>query len=72
MYRSKQVKKLKEYLNEIQDDINKFSSDINNDVDRIKELCLDLKNKVQLKTEEAIEQLKHNKQMIAEIEEFDV
>ncbi len=42
-----------------------------NGIDRVKQLCLDLKNKVQLKTEEAIEQLnEHNKQMITEIEEF--
>ena len=41
-------------------------------MDLIKELCLDLKNKVQLKTEEAIEQLnEHNREMITEIEEFE-
>ncbi len=72
VYRGEKVKKLKEYLKEIQEDINKLSFGIDNSVDLIKEVCLDLKNKVQLKTEEAIEQLnEHNKQMITEIEEFE-
>jgi len=72
VYRSKEVKQLKENLNVIQEDINKLSFAIDNGIDRIKELCLDLKNKVQLKTEEAIEQLnEHNKEMIKEIEEFE-
>jgi len=72
VYRSKEVKQLKENLNVIKEAIKKFSFGIDNGVDRIKGLCLDLKNKVQLKTEEAIEQLnEHNKQMITEIEEFE-
>jgi len=72
VYRGEKVKKPKEYLKEIQEDINKLSSGIDNSVDIIKEVCLDRKNKVQLKTEEAIEQLnEHNKQMITEIEEFE-
>jgi hypothetical protein len=72
VYRSKEVKQLKENLDIIQEDINKFLFGIDNGVDRIKGLCLDLRNKVQLKTEEAIEQLnEHNKQMITEIEEFE-
>jgi len=42
------------------------------DIDRIKELCIDLKNKIQLKIEEAIAQLnEHKKQMITEVEEFE-
>ncbi len=43
VYRSKEVKQLKENLNVIQEDIKKFSFGIDNGVDRIKELCLDLK-----------------------------
>ena len=49
VYRSKEVKKLKEHMKVIEQDINKLSFGINNGVDLIKELCLDLKNKVQLK-----------------------
>jgi PIN domain nuclease of toxin-antitoxin system len=72
VYRGKEVKQLKENLEIIQEDINKFSFGIYNGIDKIKGLCLDLRNKVQLKTEEAIEQLnEHNKQMITEIEEFE-
>jgi len=72
VYRSKEVKQLKENLNVIQEDINKFSFGIDNPVDKIKGLCLDLKNKVQLKTEEAIEQLnEHNKKIITEIEDYE-
>ncbi len=72
VYRGKEVENLKKLLNEIQEGVNKFSFGINNGVDRIKEVCLDLKNKVQLKTEEAIEQLnEHNEKMITEIEEFE-
>jgi hypothetical protein len=41
VYRSKEVKKLKDYLNEIQDKINELSFGIYNGLDRIKELCLD-------------------------------
>ena len=71
VFRGEKVKKLKEFMNEIKENINKLTYGINNGVDRIKELCLDLMNKVQLKTEEAIEQLNdHNKEMITEIEEF--
>ena len=72
VYRGEKAKKLKEHMKEIEEDINKLTFGINNGVDKIKELCLDLKNKVQLKTEEAIQQLnEHNKQMVAEIEEFE-
>ncbi len=72
VFRSKKVKQLKDNQNVIQEDINKFSFGIYNGIDKIKGLCLDLRNKVQLKTEEAIEQLnEHNKQMITEIEEFE-
>jgi len=71
VYRSQQVKKLKEHLKDIEENINKLSFGIDNGVDRIKEFCLDLKNKVQLKTEQAIEQLnEHSKEMIKEINEF--
>ena len=73
VYRGEKVKKLKEHLTDFQADIAKFSFGINNGVDRIKEHCLELKNRVQLQTEEAIEQLnEHNKQMIKEIEEFEI
>jgi len=69
--RGEKAKKLKEHLDSTQEYINKFSCGIDNGIERIKELCLDLKNKVQLKTEEAVEQLnEHNKQMITEIEQF--
>jgi hypothetical protein len=72
VYRGKEIKQLKDNLNVIQEDINKFSCGIDNGIDRVKQLCVDLRNKVQLKTEEAIEQLnEHNKQMITEIEEFE-
>ena len=72
VYRSKEVKKFKEQLKEIQEDVNKISFGINNGVDRVKELCIDLKNKVQLRTKEAIEQLNElNKEMITEIENFE-
>jgi len=70
--RGEKVKKLKEHLDRIQEDVSKLSFGIDNGVDRIKIHCLDLKNKVQLKTEEAIEQLnEHNKQIIKEIEDFE-
>ena len=72
VYRSKEVKKLKELVSGFQQDINKFSFGINNGVDQIKELCIELKSKVQLKTEEAIEQLnEHSHVMIKEIEKFE-
>ena len=72
VFRGEKVKQLRMNLNAIQEDIKKFSFGINNAVDRIKELCLDLKNKIQIKTEEAIEQLnEHNKQLITEVEEFE-
>ncbi len=67
-----EVRKLKANLNVIQDDINSFSFGIDDDIDRIKELCIDLKNKIQLKIEEAIAQLnEHKKQMITEVEKFE-
>jgi len=70
--RGKEVRQLKANLNVIQDDINSFSFGIDDDIDRIKELCIDLKNKIQLKIEEAIAQLnEHKKQMITEVEEFE-
>jgi hypothetical protein len=72
VYRGNEVKQLKGYLDDIQEDINKISFCLNNGVDRIKDFCFDLKNKVQLRTEEAIEQLnEHNQDMITEIEEFE-
>jgi len=72
VYRSKEVNKLKDHIKVIQEDISKLSFGINNGVDLIKDLCLDLKSKVQLKFEVAIEQLnEHNKEMITEIEEFE-
>ena len=48
VFRSKEIKQLKDNLNVIQEDINKFSCGIDNDIERIKQLCVDLKNKVQL------------------------
>ena len=72
VYRGEKVKKLKEHIKKIEENISKLSFGIKIGVDWVKELCLDLKNKVQLKTEEAIEQLnEHNKEMIIEIEEFE-
>jgi len=58
VYRDREVKKLKEHMKEIEVEINKLSFGINIGVDRIKELGLDLKNKVQLKTKGAMEKIK--------------
>ncbi len=72
VYRSKEVDALKNHLNDFQQKINLFAFGINNGVDRIKQHCLDLKNKVQLRTEEVIEQLQdHSAQLVKEIEQFE-
>ena len=58
-------------MKKIEEDINKLSLGING-MDRIKELCHDLKRKVKLKTDKFIKQLnEYNNEMISEIEVFE-
>ncbi len=72
VYRSKSVEELKDLLNEIQKKIISLVSCINNGVDKIKEKCIELRNQVQLATEQTIEQInEHCDQFIKEIDQFE-
>jgi len=71
VYRSQSVENLKELLNNIPEKITSLNFSINKGMDKIKEFCIDLRNEVQLTTEEFIQQMsKHRDKFIEEIDEF--
>jgi len=71
--RGKDVKILKETLNQIQKNIKSISFGANNGLDQIKEHCIELKNDVQLASEEAIQQINdYNDEFIKEIENYEM
>ena len=72
VYRSRCVEELKESLNEIQKKTNLIVSCITNGVDKIKEECIELRNQVQLATEQVIQQINEQSDgFIKEIDQFE-
>jgi hypothetical protein len=57
IYRSTAVEKLKEKLSIILKDISLLRFDVNNGIDTLKESCREIRNQVQLATEQAIQQI---------------
>ena len=52
--------------------MNSLAFGIKNSTDRVKDECIELRNQVQLATEETIEQInKHSDELIKEIDQFE-
>ena len=72
VYRGQIVQKLKEALNEIHKKSTQLTFGSNNGIYQIKEHCINLKNELQLSTEEAIKQInEYNLELIKEIEQYE-
>jgi len=72
VYRSEAVETLKNKLNDLNRNINSLSFGVINPIDKIKEYCIDLTNKIQLATEEAIEHLnKLNEEAINQVKTYE-
>ena len=72
VYRSQAVEKLKKALNDIRKNKNLLQNASSNSIDRIKEQCIELRNKVQLATEQVIIQISDlNDQFIKEINQYE-
>ena len=72
-YRGQAAEKLKETLNDLQKKITSLKFGVKNGIDKIKELCIDLRSNVQLATEEAIQKLnEHSDELINEINQFEI
>ena len=70
--RGRAVDKLEEKLDIMQKNITSITVGINNGTERIKEECDELRNQLQLATEQSIQQLnEHNEEMIKEVNEFE-
>lgn len=68
IYRGKEADRLKRNLKYINEKFSKLSTDVTNKEDKIKEHCLELRRKVQLKTEELINEITNlNEELIVEI-----
>ena len=72
VYRSKSVKLFRDKLNLLRDEIDEFERNLENGVDQIKDHCMKLRNRVDLATEELIEEVhKFNEKLIDEIKEYE-
>jgi hypothetical protein len=72
VYRSNQVQKLKELLNDIFFKMNSISFGIKHTNDHVKQYCIDLRNEVQLATEVNIQQINNfNEDLIKDIDQFE-
>jgi hypothetical protein len=71
VYRSQSVENLRDLLNDISKQITSLKFSINNGIDRIEEFSSELRNDVQLTTEEVIQQIsEHRDKFIEEVNEF--
>ncbi len=72
VYRSKAVETLKEQLSTMRKNLTSLKFSVINGEEKIKEECIELRNQVQLATEQAIQQINdYNYEFINEIDEFE-
>jgi hypothetical protein len=72
VYRSKAVETLKEQLNTMRKNLTSLKFSVNNGEEKIKEECIELRNQVQLATEQTIQQINdYNDEFIREIKQFE-